>query len=101
MPSIQGLIRRAFPADSLAILAANNTSSTTWLANFKSQWAITFPFVFDSTSALFNLYQVGSSFANNPPSDILIDTLGIVRYRWNDQTGIVQEIKSRIRELLQ
>ena len=82
------------------MLAINNTSSVTWLANFKSQWTITFPFIFDSTSALFNLYQVGSLFANNPPTDILIDTMGIVRYRSDDQTGIVQDIKTKIRELL-
>jgi hypothetical protein len=82
------------------MLAVNNTSSRNWLLGYQSSRGITYPFAYDSTSVLFNLYQVGSAYSNTPPTYIVIDQEGIVQYRTDDYKGHTEEIKMKIKELL-
>jgi peroxiredoxin len=78
----------------------NNTSSVSWLKSYRAQYGITFPLIFDQQSPLFNLYQVGGSFGNTPPTYVIIDTAGVVRYRFDAKFNRFEEIKSDIQGLL-
>ena len=100
MPSIQWIIYAAFSPDRVAVVGVNNTSSVVWLKNYRGQTAISYPFVFDQQSDLFRLYQVGGSYGNLPPTYIIIDKNGIVKYRKDFEYNRFQEMKSVIEELL-
>jgi len=100
LPSLQWSLVTAFPPEKLAAIGVNNTASRSWLMTYRGQKGISFPFVLDDKSQLFNLYQVGASYGNIPPTYIIVDTTGIVRYRINDTFDKVEEMKGKIRELL-
>ena len=99
MPSIQWLINAEFNPNEIAIIAVNNSASVQWLANYRGMYAISYPFVYDSN--LFNLFQVGSSFGNFPPTYIIIDQDRIVKYRTDDVTDKIEDMKNKILELLE
>ena len=99
MPSIQWLVNVAFTPDQLTIIAVNNTSSVTWLRNYRAQTGISYLFVYDQTSNLNRLYEVGSTFGNNPPSYLIIDKGGIVRYRVDQKYNRFDEMKAMIEGL--
>ncbi|MBM3302819.1 MAG: hypothetical protein FJY85_23085, partial [Deltaproteobacteria bacterium] len=61
---------------------------------------ISFPLIYDDKSTMFSLYQVGSSFGNIPPTYVIIDTSGLVRYRIDDKFDRIEEMSNKIRELL-
>jgi len=61
---------------------------------------ITYPFIFDEESDIFNTYQVGSQFGNTPPTFIIIDKEGIIRYRTDNEYDTIWDMKSKIEELL-
>lgn len=94
------MIAESFSRDSLSVLAVNNTSSVTWLDNYRRQRGISYSFTFDTNSALFNLYQVGASYGNYPPTYIIIDQNGIVRYRIDKEYNHFDEMKKTIQDLL-
>ena len=100
MPSFQWELRPEFSRDSLIIAAVNNTSSVSWLNNYRGQTGITYPLIYDSTSQIFRAYQVGSQFGNVPPTYVIIDTKGIVQYRTDDKFNRTAEITEKVRALL-
>ena len=81
-------------------MAVNNTSSATWLRNYRGQTGISYPFIYDQKSDLNRLYEVGGSFGNNPPSYFIVDKAGIVRYRVDQKYNRFVEIKAVIDTLL-
>lgn len=81
-------------------MAVNYSSSVTWLKNYRGEKGISYSFVFDPQTDLFRLYQVGSSYGNYPPTYIIIDTAGVVRYRADNQYNRFQEMKTKIEGLL-
>ena len=95
LPAIYGLIWLQYSQDDLAVIAINNTSSVQWLQVYAGQRGITYPFIYDTSSSLFNTYQV-----NTPPTYIIIDREGIVQYRIDDQFNKYFEMKDKIEELL-
>lgn len=82
------------------MFAINNTSSVLWLKNYRGQYGISYPFVYDQKSDLFNLYQVGGSFGNDPPTYVIIDKAGVVRLRLDKQYNRFNEIRSFIDSLV-
>lgn len=84
----------------MTMLAVNNTSSVTWLKNYRGQYGISYPFVYDEKSELFNLYQVGGLYGNNPPTYVIIDKAGVVRFRSDNQFNRFEEIKGIIEGFL-
>ena len=84
----------------MTVIGVNNTSSVSWLKNYRGQAGISYPFVFDQQSDFFRLYQVGGSYGNVPPSYIIIDKSGIVKYRVDREYNRVQEMKTVIEGLL-
>lgn len=100
MPSFQWIIRVSYPPEQLTLLAINNTSSVSWLKNYRGQYGISYPFVYDQKSELFNLYQVGGSSGNNPPTYVIIDRAGITRYRIDREYNRFNEMKVIIDTLL-
>ena len=90
----------AFSHDSVAVLGINSSASVAWLRNYGSQKAISYPLIFDENNSIFTLYEVGGSFGNNPPTFIIIDTKGAIRYRIDDTFNKTPEMSAKIRELL-
>jgi len=84
----------------VTVIGVNNTSSIAWLKNYRGQTAIAYPFVFDQKGDLFGLYQVGGSYGNLPPTYIIIDKSGIVKYRVDKEFNRFQEMKAVIDGLL-
>ncbi len=84
----------------MTVIGLNNTSSVAWLKNYRGQTAISYPFVFDQKGDLFGLYQVGGSFGNLPPTYIIVDKAGIVKYRIDKEYNRFQDMKSVIEGLL-
>lgn len=69
--------------------------------NYSIGRGITYPFVFDEESSLFDSYQVGPQFGNTPPTYVIIDQQGIVQYRTDDRFNRYDEMKDKIEELLE
>ena len=90
----------AFSHDSLAVIGVNSSSSAGWLNTYSTQKAITFPFIYDQTGSLFNSYEVGATYGNIPPTFVIIDANGIVRYRIDAQYSRAAEMSAKVRELL-
>ena len=90
----------SFPRESLAVVGVNNTSSVTWLRTYRTQSGVAYPLVYDSSSALFGAYRVGISFGNVPPTFIIIDRKGVVRYRIDNLYKRTSEMYTMIRNLL-
>jgi peroxiredoxin len=97
---VQWQIFTSFPRESLSVLGVNNTSSKTWLRTYRTQSGVAFPLVYDDSSALFHTYQVGAAFGNQPPTFIIVDGKGVVRYRIDNVFKHTEEIWNKIRELL-
>jgi peroxiredoxin len=86
--------------EDVAIIGINNTSSANWLQVYAGQRAISYPFIFDGASDLFNLFEVGAAYRNVPPTYIIIDQNGIIQYRIDDTFYKIDEMKEKIEELL-
>ena len=56
--------------------------------------------IFDATSKIFQSYQVGPQYGNTPPTYIIIDPKGVVRYRVDDKFNRTPEIVAAIRSVL-
>ena len=101
MPSIEGIIWSSYSENDLAIIAFNSDApSISWLQNYVAGKGLTYPFVYDDGS-IFDLYQVGSAFQNIPPSYIIIDQNGVVRYRTDDELFTIGDINDMIGFLLE
>ncbi len=100
MPSFQWELRPAVSVDSLVIAAINNTSSVSWLNTYRGQQGITYPLVYDSTSKVFQAYQVGPQYGNAPPTYIIIDPKGVIQYRTDDKFNRTAEIIEKVRSVL-
>lgn len=100
MPSVQAQVYSRFSHDSVAVIGVNKSSSTTWLNTYSVQKAVTYPFIYDQTGLLFTLYEVGVEYGNTPPSYLIIDTNGIVRYRVDAHYNKIAEMAIKVRELL-
>lgn len=100
MPSVQWQVYAAFSHDSVAVLGINKSASVAWLKSYSGQRGISYPFIYDTDGSLFNLYEVGASFGNIPPTFVIIDTKGIVRYRIDDTFNKAPEMAAKVRELL-
>jgi peroxiredoxin len=100
LPSIQWTIHAAFSPNQVSVVGVNYSSSVAWLKNYRGQKGISYPFVFDPQTDLFRLYQVGSPYGNIPPTYIIIDTAGVVKYRTDNQYNRFQEMKTTIEGLL-
>jgi len=88
------------PADRFTVIGVNNTSSVLWLVNYSTMRGISFPFIFDDKSPIFNKYQVGGSYGNSPPTYVLIDTKGVVKFRSDNRFNLTDSLASMIRGLL-
>jgi hypothetical protein len=95
-----GLIRSTFSEDLLTIWAIENRASEDWLINYANQMGITYPFIFDASSEIFDTYQVGLSFGTIPPNYFILDQNGIVQYRIDGIFDRFEEMKAKIEELL-
>ena len=82
------------------IAAVNNTASESWLNSYRGQIGITYPMIFDATSKIFQSYQVGPQYGNTPPTYIIIDPKGVVRYRADNKFNRTAEIVAAIRSVL-
>ena len=82
------------------IAAINNTSSVSWLNNYRGQTAITYPLIYDDSSQVFKAYQVGSQYGNAPPTYIIIEPNGIIQYRVDDKFHRTAEIIEKVRAVL-
>lgn len=100
MPSIQWTLRVEFSEEDVAIIGINNTGSVNWLRAYTGQKAISYPFIFDGSGELFNLFEVGPAYGNIPPSYLIIDRNGIIQYRIDDTFYRTDEMKEKIEELL-
>lgn len=100
MPSFQYVIYTKYDTTKFSLIAFENLSSTAWLKSYRPTKGITYPVVFDSTGGTFSTYKVGISFGNPPPSYLLIDKKGIVRYRTDAQYNVTGVIDTKISELL-
>lgn len=100
MPFVYGLIWLSYSHDDISVIAIENLSSIEWLRNYVEGRGITYPFIFDEESDIFNTYQVGSQFGNTPPTFIIIDKEGIIRYRTDNEYDTIWDMKSKIEELL-
>ena len=90
----------AFSHDSVAVVGINKSASVAWLKSYSGQRAIGYPLIYDADGSLFNLYQVGETYGNTPPTFVIIDTKGIVRYRIDDTFNKAAEMAAKVRELL-
>lgn len=100
MPSVQWLIRAQIPKDSLTILAVNASSSSAWLQNYAGQMGIAYSLVYDVKGVLYKDYEVGTAYGNIPPTFIIIDRQGVIRYRIDDQFNRASEIRDTVRQWL-
>jgi len=100
LPSVQWVIRVSFTASQLTIAGINQSSSASWLTNYASQRGISYPFVYDSQGKMHKDYQVGTSYGNAPPTFIIIDQQGVVRYRIDDKFNKAEEMRAFIQNLL-
>jgi len=100
LPSVQWLIRTQISYDSLTILAVNASSSATWLKNYASEKGISYSLVYDGKGVLYQAYEVGATYGNTPPTFIIIDRQGIIRYRIDDQFNRESEMRDTIRQWL-
>jgi hypothetical protein len=75
-------------------------SSTGWVRNYRSSKGLGYPMVFDSTGRVSSLYRSGIAHGNNPPTYILIDKKGIVRFRSDGVFNKVLQISDSITVLL-
>ena len=100
LPSIEGIIWNDFSPDDLAIIAFNADASISWLQNFVASRGLTYPFVFDEGGPVFNLYQIGSFFGNIPPTYIIIDQDGVVRYRTDNEYDTFDAMHEKIETLI-
>jgi peroxiredoxin len=82
------------------VIGVNNTSSTIWLVNYRNQRGISFPFIFDDKSKIFNQYEVGGAYGNNPPTYVLVDTKGIVKFRSDNKYKQTDSLAVKIQSLL-
>jgi alkyl hydroperoxide reductase subunit AhpC len=71
-----------------------------WLINYRNLRGITYPLIFDDKSPIFKKYEVGGSFGNNPPTYVLIDTKGIVKFRSDNRFNLTDSLATMIRALL-
>ncbi len=81
-------------------MALNWTSSESWLNNYRGQTGITYPMIFDGSGQIRQMYQVGSPYGNIPPTYVIIDPKGIVRYRVDDSFNRTTEIIAAVRTVL-
>lgn len=101
MPSIEGIIWSSHSSEDLAIIALNSDApAITWLQNYVAEKGLTYPFVYDDGS-IFNLYQVGNTFQNIPPTYIIIDQNGVVHYRTDGDYNTIGIINDTIGFLLE
>ena len=82
------------------IVGICNTTTAAWLLNYRAQKGIAFPMIDDEGSGLFVLYRVGSIYGKLPPTYLIIDQGGVVRYRIDDQFGKFDEMIATIQSLL-
>ena len=82
------------------IAAVNNTASESWLNSYRGQTGISYPMIFDTTSKIFQSYQVGPQYGNTPPTYVIIDPKGVVRYRVDNTFNRTPEIIETIRRVL-
>ncbi|MFH0991591.1 MAG: redoxin domain-containing protein [bacterium] len=97
---MQWVVGAAFSPEQLTILGVNTTSSTEWLLNYRTQSGITFPFAYDQKSELFTKYKIGGTYGYYPPTYIIIDQNGIVRYRIDNTFKRAVEMATCIKGLL-
>jgi hypothetical protein len=100
LPSFQYVIFAQKDTSKFALLASENSSSTSWLRTYRSSKGITYPMAFDSTGSAFGAFQVGASFGNAPPTYLLIDKSGIVRYRSDGVYYLAGVISAKITDLI-
>jgi peroxiredoxin len=100
LPSVQWLIPTQIPQDSLTIVAINASSSKAWLKNYAGERGISYPLVFDAQGKMYKDYEVGAAYGNTPPTFIIIDPQGVIRYRIDDQFGRALEMKEEIKRWL-
>jgi peroxiredoxin len=100
LPSLQWVVLPSFPSDILSIVGICNTATVTWLLNYRPQKGITYPMIQDASSVLFTKYRVGGIFGRKPPTYVIIDRAGVVRYRIDDQFNKFDEMIATIRTLL-
>jgi len=100
LPSINRDISKKISEDSLLVVGINKSSSVSWLKTYSSMYGISYPFIFNQNGNLFNSYQVGSAYGNIPPTYIIIDTKGIVKYRTDDKFNRTNEMYEEIKSLL-
>jgi len=93
-------IDAAYPPDALRVIAVNNTASAQWLKDYATSRSITYPFVYDEGDALFESYQVGENYGNTPPTYLIIDKKGNVRYRTDNLYNQFDEMKILVGELI-
>ncbi len=82
------------------IAAINQSSSVNWLSNYASSKAIGYPFVYDNGGAVHKDYQVGAVYGNTPPTFIIVDQWGTIRYRIDDQFNKAAEMATFIQGLI-
>lgn len=100
LPSINRDVSRKISKDSLLVVGINQSSSINWLKTYSNIYGISYPFIFDINGDLFDSYQVGVPYGNIPPSYIIIDTKGIIKYRIDDTFNKSKEMYEKIESLL-
>ena len=80
-------------------MAINFTTTITWLKNYVAERGLSYPFILDD-GCIKTLYQVGASYGNIPPTYLIIDQQGTVRYRTDDMLNQFDNMKTKIQELL-
>jgi len=56
--------------------------------------------VYDADGSVHKLYEVGSSYGNIPPTYVIIDQQGVIRYRTDDTFNQTEAMGIFIRNLL-
>jgi len=80
--------------------AFESKSSTSWLKTYRTSKGISYPMVFDTTGQVSSLFRAGAVFGNQPPTYVLVDKKGIVRFRSDGEFNKVVQLSDSITVLL-
>ncbi len=87
--------------DEVMVLAVNADASKSDLQAYLAGRGITFPCILDEDHSVFDSYQVGfTEYGNSPPTYLIIDRKGIVRYRTDNEFNTIGAMKQKIDEIL-
>jgi peroxiredoxin len=102
LPSVQWVIHASFASEQLTVAAINQTSSVSWLDDYAKFNGIFYPFVFDGQGKMHKDYEVGPGYTTDPPTYIIIDQQGIVRYRTDGKPALnkAEEMRNFIQGLI-